>query len=118
MRYEDDGIPPELEPVADALRRGRPEPSPLQLDQLQTRVRARVARSPRRGIGVPLRSRLAITMMLVLGIAFSGTGGALAVNGLSTSGNASVAEYHPHCKKHCHTIKHLDGGGGGSGAEQ
>ena len=42
-----------------------------------------------------MKSRLAMMAVLALGIAMSGTGAGLAVTGLSSNGDASVAQYGP-----------------------
>jgi hypothetical protein len=73
------------------LREERPEASELQLDEIKRRVRQRVAAK-----GQPMRSRLAILAMLVVGILMSGTGAGLAVQGFDQSGSdASTAQYPP-----------------------
>lgn len=40
-----------------------------------------------------MKSRLALTMIVVLGVMMSGTGATIAITGASDSGNAGVAEY-------------------------
>ncbi len=42
-----------------------------------------------------MKSRLAMMAMLVFGLLMSGTGAGLAITGLSSSGDASVAQYGP-----------------------
>jgi hypothetical protein len=89
-----DDLQPDLQPVIDQLRANRPEATALELDALKQRVRARAAMPARRRTrsNQPMKSRLAVLTMLVLGILLSTTGAGLAVSGLSGS-NASIAEY-------------------------
>lgn len=90
----DHDLSPDLELIGDQLRRDRPEATAVELDRIKLDARARAAQpSPYRLRGPVLKSRFAIAMILVLGIAFSGTGGALAVTGTSSSGNAAGAQY-------------------------
>jgi len=68
--------------------------TPLELDQMKTRVMARAQGTRRSGAkGSLLKTRFAITMMLVVGILLSCTGAGLAVSGSSGSGNAGAAQY-------------------------
>lgn len=79
----------EFDDITRLLREERPQASELELDEIKRRVRQRVARK-----GQPMRSRLAILAMLVVGIVMSGTGAGLAVQGFDQSGNdASQAQY-------------------------
>jgi hypothetical protein len=79
----------EFDDISRLLREERPQASELELDDIKRRVRQRVARK-----GQPMRSRLAILAMLVVGILVSGTGAGLAVQGFDQSGNdASQAQY-------------------------
>jgi hypothetical protein len=79
----------EFDDISRLLREERPQASELELDQIKRRVRQRVARK-----GQPMRSRLAILAMLVVGLLFTGTGAGLAVQGFDQSGNdASQAQY-------------------------
>jgi hypothetical protein len=79
----------EFDDIVRLLREERPEASELELDEVKRRVRQRVARK-----GQPMRSRLAILAMLVVGIVMSGTGAGLAVQGFDQSGDdASQAQY-------------------------
>ena len=82
-------LPPELDGVAAMLDAERAELSALEHDRVRRRLRARVpARRP-----TPMRTRVAIVAMFVLGALTSGTGGALALSGTSGVGSAGVAEY-------------------------
>lgn len=81
----------EHDDIIRLLREERPQASELELDDIKRRVRKRVASK-----GQPMRSRLAILAMLVVGILMSGTGAGLAVQGFDQSGNdASEVQYPP-----------------------
>jgi hypothetical protein len=77
------------------LREERPQASELELDEIKRRVLGRARK------GQPMRSRLAILAMLVVGILVSGTGAGLAVQGFDQSGNDAAQAQYP------------KGGGGG-----
>jgi len=83
----------DFDDIGRQLRQQRPELSELELDQIKQRVRKRAASTPRKG--QTMRSRLAILGMLVLGILMSGTGASLAITGISTNQDASIAQYGP-----------------------
>lgn len=86
--------PPDLVETMEFLERERPVATPLELDQMKTRIIARAQGTRRSGRkGSLLKTRFAITMMLVLGILLSCTGAGLAVSGSSGSGNAGAAQY-------------------------
>src|SRR3954447_3786459 len=74
----------------ESLRGGRYTPTEATLDRL-----SRSARSKRKPLARAnfWRSRLALVLTLVFGIGLSTTGGALAVSGISSSGNAATAQY-------------------------
>jgi hypothetical protein len=94
MKQSDHNLTPELHPVERRLRAERPELSALDLDLIKVRVLGaaeRPRRVPRRGS--LMKSRLAITMMLVLGLLLSTTGAGLAVSGLAGDGSAGTAQY-------------------------
>jgi hypothetical protein len=97
MNHENDRLPGDLQDIADRLVAERPEATPLELDRMRSRVRT--GRQPSPGLfgvkGILLRSRMALTMMLVLGVMVSGAGGALALSGSSSSGNAARSQYCP-----------------------
>jgi len=98
------------------LREERPRASELELDDIKRRVRQRAARK-----GQPMRSRLAILAMLVVGMLMSGTGAGLAVQGFDQSGDdASEVQYPP--KGAGDVLGEEDSGGGlpeqGVAAEQ
>ena len=69
------------------LSDARPEPSPDALDRVETRLSRVRARRARR------RSSTLMTALLAVGILATGSGGALAVSGLSAEGTAAQAEY-------------------------
>jgi hypothetical protein len=80
--------------AVELLERERPSATPLELDQMKTRILARA--QGKRGTGLKgslLKTRFAITTMLVLGLLLSFTGAGLAVSGSSESGSASHAAY-------------------------
>jgi hypothetical protein len=96
MSQFDDLHADELQPVVDQLRANRPEATPLELDAVKQRVRARVAAGParRRARSATLmKSRLAILTTLVLGLMLSTTGAGLAVDGFTSGNDASVSQY-------------------------
>jgi len=79
----------EFDDVIRLLRENRPEAGELELDRIKQQVRRRAARRERRQ---DMKSRLAILLMLVLGMMLSTTGAGIAVQDL-TSDDASVAQY-------------------------
>jgi hypothetical protein len=81
----------EFDDVIRLLRENRPEATELELDQIKQRVRKRASRPSRRR--QDMKSRLAILTMLVLGMMLSTTGAGLAIQGLSSGDDASVAQY-------------------------
>jgi hypothetical protein len=81
----------EYDDIVRLLREERPQASELELDGIKRRVKQRSA--PK---GQPMRSRLAILAMLVVGMLLSGTGAGLALQGFDQSGgDASQVEYPP-----------------------
>jgi hypothetical protein len=98
------------------LRSERPELSAIQLDAVKGNVRRRM-----QGRGSPfpgrslMKSRLALTVILVLGLMMTGTGATIALTGASDSGSAGCAEY---CQNNGNEGGNLAGqeqGGGGGG---
>jgi hypothetical protein len=81
----------EFDDVIRLLRENRPEATPLELDRIKQRARASVARPSRRS--QRMKSRLAILSMLVGGLLMSMTGASLAISGISSNGDASIAQY-------------------------
>jgi hypothetical protein len=95
MSHHDDHLhDAELGPVIDRLQAERPMASALELDLIKQRVRGRVARGARRSRRTEfMRSRFAIVLALVLGFVLSTGGGALALQGFSSSDSAAVSQY-------------------------
>lgn len=93
--FGEQDLPPELEDVASRLRQERSTLTPLELDHLQLRIRARTATQSRPTMTrrSPVKSRFLVTLMLAFGVVFSTTGAGLAVSGLADSGSASEAQY-------------------------
>jgi hypothetical protein len=86
--------PHELEDVAARLRAERPRLTGLELDEMRQRVRARSTVSlPNNRRQMMMKSRMVVTMMLVLGMVFSTAGAGLAVSGLTGSGDAGQRVY-------------------------
>jgi hypothetical protein len=89
-------FPPDVADLAGRLREERPTLSPLELDRLRKRLAARSVseRQPRLSRSPSfLGSRLAVTMLLTLGIVIGTTGAGLAVSGLSGDGSAGQGQY-------------------------
>lgn len=91
-RNDHERIPAELADVAQRLRDERPEASALELDRIKLRAQASTRRHAQRREPF-MRSRLAITSMLVVGVLMSGAGAGLAVSGISGSGSSGTAQY-------------------------
>jgi hypothetical protein len=94
MEYSNhDLTPADLRRIEDRLTDGRTVASPLELDELKQRAMSQAAQ--RRGTprGAWMKSRLALTLVIVLGAMMSGTGAGLAVSGSSGSGNAAETQY-------------------------
>ena len=87
MSGHDRDLPPELAEVGERLRHAKPRLSPLELD--------RVKGTTMRMKGIYMKARLTILAALVVGIAMMGTGGALAVSGLSAGSSAAAGQYPP-----------------------
>lgn len=87
-----DRFPDDLQAVARLLRDNRPEASALELDAVKRQVRNRSTRPSQKG-SPSMKSRIAMTAMLVTGLLMSGTGAGLAVSGLGQSENATSAQY-------------------------
>ena len=84
-------IPPEFAEIASALEAARPELGALELDRVKLRALAPSA-PPARREG-PMGSRLTIVALLVSGLVLSGGGASLGVSALTSTDNASVAQY-------------------------
>ena len=80
--------------VAERLEQERPMATPLELDRMQLRAQAQAARQGRsQAKGSLLKSRVAITAVLMLGLFTGGTGTTLALSGGSEKGSAAQAQY-------------------------
>lgn len=78
------------------LRSERPELSAIRLDALKQTVWQRATSSGRAPAMLGrsfMKSRLALTAILVLGVMMSGTGATIAITGASDNGSAGVAQY-------------------------
>ena len=108
MRRKNDAHTPEdLEGVAQRLRSGRTEASPLELDRIKTSAMARV-KPTRRRVGT---RRLAVAG-LTAGLLIATTGGVLAGQSQGGSpGNAAIAQY----GNNCDVGNNNGDGNGGSG---
>jgi hypothetical protein len=78
--------------LGDRLRAARPQLTAAELDDVKLRVRRRVARPESKGTGF-MKSRLAIMLMLVLGVMLSTTGAGLAISGVAGSDDAAGNQY-------------------------
>lgn len=89
--------PEELDSIADALRAERHQATPLELDRMKLQA-IRQAEQPRPSLyavkkGTFMKSRLALTLLLVAGFMLSTTGATLAISGSSGSGSAATNQY-------------------------
>jgi hypothetical protein len=94
----EDQLPEDLTAIDELLRRQRPHAEALQLDRMRAATSERINRRPRSSTvpkGTPLKSRIAITAILAMGVLMSGTGATLALTGPSSSGSAARAQYCP-----------------------
>lgn len=91
--------PAELEEIEGMLRAERHEASPLELDRIKLQAIRQVERSRpslyARKKGSFMKSRLALTLVLVAGFMLSTTGATLAISGSSGNGSASSTQYGP-----------------------
>ena len=82
----------DLEAVARRLQDGRPEITDLELDRVKRRAISQAAAgswTPRKGLF--MKPRIAVALVLAVGLLASGTGATLAV--ISESGNAAEVQY-------------------------
>ncbi len=78
--FNENRIPDELQDVVERLRDGRPQATPMELDQIKLRAMARANRAPGpSGKGSFMKSKL-VSLMLVTGV-LAGGAGAMAVTG-------------------------------------
>lgn len=85
-----------LSALAERLRDERADLTALKRDAVKQRVKRRAVRpatSPSLGKAPLLRSRLALTLVLVAGLMMTGTGATLAVTGIADDNDASLAQY-------------------------
>jgi hypothetical protein len=78
------------------LRSERPELTDIRLDAIKGNVRRRVGAGGHARVTFGrsfMKSRLALTAILVLGVMMSGTGATIAITGASDNGSAGVAQY-------------------------
>jgi hypothetical protein len=87
--------------IEQRLREERPALTALELDAVKLRTMSSSARkSPGiivRKKGTFMKSRLALVLVLALGVFVSGTGATLAISGTSGSGSAGSAQYPQTC---------------------
>jgi hypothetical protein len=93
----DNRVPAELHEVEQRLRDSRPALTALELDSIKLRTMSSATRRSQslfaKKKGTFMKSRVAVVMVLALGVFMSGTGATLAVSGLANSGSASSAQY-------------------------
>jgi hypothetical protein len=85
-------LSPDLVALGEQLRDEAPRASSLELERIRVRTLSAGRPRPTRSGGF-MKTRLAITAMLVSGLIAGGGGAAMAVTGLSGSNDASVAQY-------------------------
>ncbi len=113
--------PAELEEIEGLLRAERHGASPLELDRIKLQAIRQVERS-RTSLyaskkGSFMKSRLALTLVLVAGFMLSTTGATLAISGSSGSGSASGTQYgspggKPHHEQSDQGVKGVKSNGG------
>jgi hypothetical protein len=92
----DKEMPPADSALEHRLRSERPELNAIRMDAVKGNIRRRVnggGASPARFGRSFMKSRLALTMILVLGVMMSGTGATIAITGASSDESAAVAQY-------------------------
>jgi hypothetical protein len=90
-----DRIPAELAPVEDRLRAARVHAGALELDELKLRARRQATHAApayRKGTTF-MKSRLALTLMIVFGLMMSGTGATLALDSVGNDDSAASGVY-------------------------
>lgn len=88
-----DRTPDDLAGIADRLRSERTIASATELDGIKLRAIKQASCAKTGQKGSLMRSRLALTMMIVFGLMLSTTGAGLAISGNSGNGDASEAQY-------------------------
>jgi hypothetical protein len=112
--------PAELEGIEARLRAEKATASPLELDRIKLQAIRQVERSrPSLSVrtkGTFMKSRLALTLLLVVGFMFSTTGATLAISGSSGNGSAADNQYvspaNENGQKPEHGVKGADAHGG------
>ena len=96
MTRSDDDRSFDFDSVEQRLRDERPTLTALELDGLRQRVARRAAdgKSTPFRKGSLMKSRLALLLMIVLGVLMSGTGATLAITGAAGSDSAARGEYY------------------------
>jgi hypothetical protein len=97
MDHSNRNLTAELDPIEARLRAERATPSPLELDRIKQQAIRQAERS-RPSLyantkGSFMKSRLALTLILVAGFMFSATGTTLAISGSSGDGSAASSQY-------------------------
>lgn len=94
-RHEHDSV--ELQQTAERVRRERPALTPLELDRIKLQAKAQASRQRPTFLstkkGRLMKSRMALTMMIAVGLLMSGSGAGLAVSGISSDGSSGAAQY-------------------------
>ena len=108
-----DQTPADLAWVAERLEQERPTAGPLELDRMKLQVRSQARRGARsQAKGNLLKSRVAITAILMLGLVTGGTGTTLALEG---DGQGSAAQVQYPREGGGNVLGEQRGGGGGGG---
>lgn len=96
-RNDRDRTPADLVRIEQRLREERPLATPLELDRIKLRARHQAERPGTsfyaRQKGKLMKSRLALVLMIALGLMMSTTGATLAISGSSGSGSAAQNQY-------------------------
>lgn len=92
-----DRTPADLVKIAQRVRDERPVATPLELDRIKLRARNQAQRSGTSSYasqkGKLMKSRLALTAMIAVGLMMGTTGATLAISGSSGSGSAATNQY-------------------------
>jgi hypothetical protein len=93
--WNGDRTPADLARVEERLRNERETATPIELDSLKLRAERQGAQAAPQMMmkGNWMKSRLALTLMIVTGLMMSTTGATLAVQGSSGNGNAATNQY-------------------------
>jgi hypothetical protein len=93
----DHSLPDDLAKIARRLEVERPLPTGVELERVRQRAMAadagRKSSQTTTKVGTTMKPRLAILSMLAAGLLLMGTGTGLGLSGISSSENASVAQY-------------------------